>query len=333
MTQELTTRAERAAKRVASRSKGGAVAAGGAAVAIAGRELIRRADSDDQAPRGYRLKRKEPAADGVKRVARGRIEHALEALGGEDPVDAIHEARKDLKKLRSLVRLVRDELGDAVYRFENAHYRDIGRSLAGWRDADAMREALTGLRERHELDPKRFEEIEESVVGGERSAAGGDQESARESATDAIVVAADRIERWPIAGEEWDLFEPGLRRSYRRGRNRFRDAAEALDDEGLHEWRKRVKDLWYHVRVLREADRKRLGELGDELHELSDHLGDDHDLAMLRERAIERTPDGEERDELIDLLDRRRGELQLEALSLGERLYDEKPKAFTRSIL
>ena len=43
-------------------------------------------------------------------MAHGRIGHALEELGGttdSTPEEAVHEARKDVKKLRALLRLVR----------------------------------------------------------------------------------------------------------------------------------------------------------------------------------------------------------------------------------
>ena len=65
--------------------------------------------------RAYRLKEDEPLPEGIARVARGRIDHAIDELRGKTdstPVEAVHEARKDMKKLRALLRLARGELGD-----------------------------------------------------------------------------------------------------------------------------------------------------------------------------------------------------------------------------
>ena len=53
----------------------------------------------------------------------------------------------------------------------------------------------------------------------------------------------------------------------------------------MHEWRKRVKDLWYHCLLLQDAWKPVMSALADEAHELSDRLGDDHDLAVLLEWA------------------------------------------------
>src|SRR5437763_13267226 len=98
--------------------------------------------------RSYRFRQREAVPDAIARIARGRIEHALAELRGEadsSPEVAVHEARKDMKKLRALLRLARDELGDEVYRRENECFRDAARRLSGFRDADMMLGALEGL--------------------------------------------------------------------------------------------------------------------------------------------------------------------------------------------
>jgi CHAD domain-containing protein len=102
----------------------GAVAAGGAAVAgkLVHDRRVRRAEI--RRDRRYRLRAQEDAADGVRRIARGQTDLAVEHLD-ESSGDgaAIHEARKAFKRLRALVRLSRDALGDEVYRRENAAFR------------------------------------------------------------------------------------------------------------------------------------------------------------------------------------------------------------------
>ena len=87
-------------------------------------------------------------------------------------------------------------------------------------------------------------------------------------------------------------------------------------DETLHEWRKRVKDLWYVLDILqpiRPAFTKRRGE---EAHKLADDLGDDHDLAVLRQVLSDledRHGVHAARDVILPLIDRRRAELQQDA--------------------
>src|SRR5919108_2255386 len=100
------------------------------------------------ASRRYRFREGEVVPDGLRRIARGRIDHALDELRGKTdstPVEAVHEARKDMKKLRALLRLARDELGKDTFSRENACFRDAARELAGTRDSDVMLETLGAL--------------------------------------------------------------------------------------------------------------------------------------------------------------------------------------------
>jgi CHAD domain-containing protein len=269
----------------------------------------------------------------VRRVARTRAESALEHLTQEapkDPAPAVHEARKDLKKIRSLLRLVRDEIGDDLYRRENARFRRAGRLLSGARDAQVKLETLVALRERYadeasEGDWGTYAEALESESDPGRELGERIERAAREIETGRMAV-----EGWPLRNDGWELVGAGLRRGYRRGRSRFAECRSEASEEAVHEWRKRAKDTWYHLRLLREGRRKRIGKEADRAHELSDLLGDHHDLAVLRADASERPrllgPGGVE--VLSTLIERRQQELLGEALSLGKRVYSEKPKAF-----
>ena len=105
--------------------------------------------------------------------------------------------------------------------------------------------------------------------------------------------------------------------------------------ENLHELRKRAKDVWYAGQILRPASPKLLAELSADAHELSDLIGEDHDLALLAESAAAR-PDrfSEEArlDDLLGLIERRRKQLRRKALKLSARLYRRKPRAVVRRI-
>jgi CHAD domain-containing protein len=122
-------------------------------------------------------------------------------------------------------------------------------------------------------------------------------------------------------------------RAYARGRDALACVERERSVEALHEWRKRVKDLWYHQRLLRDAWTAPLKAMAAESHRLADLLGDDHDLAVLAERVTgsegSATLDNET---LLSLIAERRAELQEAALELGHRIYAEKPKAYGRRL-
>lgn len=162
----MATRATRGLTRAASDRRAqvaaGTLAAVGAG-AVAGKVAMDHLHEDNGTKgksRAYRLKGKEPPTKGIRRIALGRADKAAEELNdarnGSDFAASVHAARKDLKKLRGVLRLVRGELGERVYRAENQRYRDAGRRLAQSRDAEVKTETLSALRERFDEELFRF---------------------------------------------------------------------------------------------------------------------------------------------------------------------------------
>jgi CHAD domain-containing protein len=326
-----------------TRDKTAALAAAGTAVAAAaGIGIKKLRDGDGQAfdSEAYRLVPGEPVGPGLRRVLAAQVDDAIAHLRGEaggEPADAIHEARKDIKKIRSALRLVRDAIGEDDWRRENDHYRDVARKLSSFRDAEILVEAVDGLAERFGPGARKRSEALRKQLGEENRAAHDDGTIERTMTGAAAEFAARRssIDGLALDGDGWELIAPGLHRSYRRGRKRLRAVEEKASVTNLHELRKRVKDLWYQLRLTRDADRAMIGSLADHAHDLSDHLGDDHDLALLREEVKGRQDAfatvGDQRH-LLEEIDQRRGELQFAAISLGERIYAEKPKKFTNRL-
>jgi CHAD domain-containing protein len=291
----------------------------------------------------YRLLGEETVADGIRRVAAAQLADAVERLRDpdRDRGEAVHEARKDLKKARAVLRLVRDRLGDDLYKAENRRLRDAGRELSDLRDAEVKLETLAALGERFgaaapaaaidDLAAELRRELDELAGAGDDR---GDAE-AGERATAAIEASRAAVADWPLDGKGWKLVKGGLERSYERGREAFRDTVASPTPANVHEWRKRVKDLWYHLRLIRDAWPDVVGELADAAHELADYLGDHHDLEVLAGDVGARegiaAGDGE-RAILLELIERRQDELLEAAVPVGERLYAEPPKEFKRRV-
>ncbi|HTZ85292.1 MAG TPA: CHAD domain-containing protein [Solirubrobacteraceae bacterium] len=281
---------------------------------------------------------------GLRRMALGQLDVAIEALerdtGKRSPEERVHEARKALKRLRTLLRLLRSELGERLYRREHAVVRDTGRRLAEARDTEVLLATLDELIARH---PKKLA----SRRGVQRLRAGlqGEREGAAERALAASAVPAGalgelramraRVEQWrPTQMSELDSIEPALERLYATGRKRMRRAAKADGSRGrmrkMHEWRKRVKDLRYAQEMLGAGKR---AKRADALGEL---LGQEHDLAVLGERvrkaASPHAPGRRTRKLLLRLIAKRRKQLRKRALRDGAQLYAHKPKRFVRSV-
>ncbi|HMI80752.1 MAG TPA: CHAD domain-containing protein, partial [Solirubrobacterales bacterium] len=241
-------------------------------------------------------------------------------------------ARKDLKKLRAVLRLLRGTLPEPACREEMRRYRDAGRALSATRDAEVRLAALEGLGECAVELPADAFEAWRAILARDREAAANAARDlpAIEEARELIEAGLAGIEGWRLVGDSWDLIEGGLRRIYRRGRRAMRAAEREPSEANLHDWRKRAKDLWYTLRLLQGAWPAVLGALAGEAHRLSELLGDHHDLALLREDLQQRRLGEEETRALEGAIDGRQEELAAEAFTLGHLLYAERPQDFSR---
>jgi CHAD domain-containing protein len=138
-----------------------------------------------------------------------------------------------------------------------------------------------------------------------------------------------RVTDWRIDDEDFSALRPGLKRTYERGRTRLAQVQETPSIANLHEWRKRIKDLGYQVRLLKPIWPETLDNLADELERLADYLSEDHDLAILRQTVHQdHSEDRTHIEALVAMIDHSRSELEMEARRLGERIYIENSSAF-----
>ncbi len=282
----------------------------------------------------YRLKPHDRIDQEMKRVLREEAEAAAEQLlmaGKGNGEEAVHEARKSVKKIRAALRLVRGEIG-GVYRQESARFREIGQKLSELRDAGAMVETFDGLRKGYEdeVDGRVWNALHKTLLK---------RKSETEQAVDArqlfetypqdMVAMAKEVEGWPLHGKGFVMIAPGLEEAFRRGRKAMRTAQRRPTPENFHEWRKRVKDHWYHVRLFREIWGGMMEAYGDVLKDMQTWLGDDHNLAVLR--GVIEESDGEF-SELLPVIERHQAQLREQALIAGVRVYREEPKRLVRTM-
>jgi CHAD domain-containing protein len=272
--------------------------------------------------RRYRFGPDAPLGAEIRRVLNGQFDLTIEALAQSDSEEGVHEARKSLKRLRALIRLLRVELGDDRYARVNAGLRDAGRSLAAVRDAAAIARVLETLVGDH-ADVSATEvgrACERLRAAQARAEPGTDAEATVER----LNTIRRELAEFPIR-DELDPLLAGLRRSLHRGRRAARAAREQPTTEQLHAWRKRVKDLRHDAELLRDADPKRLRSIRAQARELADVLGEDHDLGLLSRVAADCPT-------LVAQIARRRAALRARAFELGQELYARPPRRVVKRV-
>jgi CHAD domain-containing protein len=285
---------------------------------------------------------------GIKRVAMDELERA--ASGFFEPEeqfpDAVHEARKSIKRLRALLALVKGELGERVYTFEDSFLRNTARTLAEVRSAVAVVEAADLVRSLYGefLAPDTFEE---TILRLQRRRDIVMLKAMEDPHLVGSVVADmerayHRYSSWPIDPEarsvygvgvrdHYDSIAPGLGSTYDSGRRRMVAAYRSPTDDNFHDWRKRVKTLRHQIEFLMPLWPEVLSGLAATLDTLGFFLGEDHDhadlLGLLRVRP-DLCSHPRERSVLFALVTQRRSELRLAAEILGRRVYAEETASF-----
>jgi len=277
------------------------------------------------------------------------IEDDATGSGSADSAELVHEARKAIKRMRALARLLRHELGEQEFARVNASLRSAGRRLAGARDADVRLATLRDMIERHPhaLAPSQgpskengqgregVRRLEEQL---QRECLHNSQPSDIGEVLADIAAMRDKLARWSLVDIDFGTLSPGLRRVYREGRHRYLRCARehGRDEQDVHDWRKRVKSLYYALDMLGAKKAKGARRAARRADRLGDLLGSEHDLWMLC-AYIEEHPealgtDTAAKDELLKRIEQRRRRLRKRALSLGARLYKRKPGRFTRRV-
>lgn len=187
-----------------------------------------------------------------------RIEH--------DPKEAIHELRTRMKRARSLLRLLEKNLPVEVVKEVSTLMRQTKNALAADRDSAVMRDWLRRLR----ADKGLAELFPSSQVSFSK-------------AVPSLRVSLGEVKSLLRAVSLRGIRDEDICRAFQRSWNRMERAAIRSQivpsEKNIHEWRKRVKDVWYQGEFLSSQDVR--GTRWRRMKKLSSILGDIHDLDVL----------------------------------------------------
>ena len=269
----------------------------------------------------------------VQAVLLDEIAGALQALWERRRPgdDAIHRARKELKRARTALRLLREAVGDEAYKRENAELRDAARPLGDARDATVALGLVRELLE-HEKKPARRARLVEL-----RRALHEERLRARDTLLRGsklagierlLLEAGQRAEYWRVPRNAAPALRAGLERVYRKGRKALKRARSERSTASLHESRKQVKYLQQALAIVADSKSHRLKKLTKRAQAVAARLGDDHDLAALCARLAALPVRSKAQGKLIARVEVRRAKLQKSAFKRARRLYSKKPAAF-----
>ena len=140
---------------------------------------------------------------------------------------------------------------------------------------------------------------------------------------DAVIEECKSVALWPVDGLTLRSARLALVRERARGIAAMGRVIEGGDDEAVHDFRKRMKDLWHHLDLLCNVLPELHPSHVERAHAVSDLLGDHNDLAVLVADARAR-PGIVSADDLVAIENAVRSieqDLRRRALAQGRALY------------
>ncbi len=272
-----------------------------------------------------------------------RIDAAIKVLrrsrSGQPSDAAVHEVRKHLKQVRAMLRLLRKHVGKKAVAKETKAFRDASRPLSTVRDAAVMIETLDGLmlHFKGRIDPVVTAKLRRALLARRRELR--QQNFVKDKVVPEVLrslqTSRRRVKAWGHEPTGWSMLGRSLKRSYRAGRKAIQHAWDDPHDEGFHEGRKRTKDLRYQLEMLVPLWPKAVKALAKQAKDLTDRLGVDHDLAVLRTLVrgeLRDTVSDTDGELLLAIITERRLVLQEQALELSQKLFAERPREFIQRL-
>jgi len=285
----------------------------------------------------YLLENNETLSFGLKRIVLELIDKSVFNLAKSNGsfTEDIHDTRKNFKKVRTVQRLIRSDIGEESFQIENSFYRDAGRTLSDLRDSTVLILTFDKLLKNSELEMSNFDfsVFKNFLIEKQKTIriAKSKKSAVINSLSTDLLLARSRVFDWPLSGDNFKLIKKNLQMIYEQGQKCMYAVFSEAIKENVHEWRKRVKDLWYSMRILSNLWPEIMSPLVFLLGKLSDALGDANDLFLLKERIISnqsKFKDDQHTRELINFIDRRIIDLLREARSIGRKVYSEDSKYF-----
>ncbi|MCV9998362.1 CHAD domain-containing protein [Pararhizobium sp. YC-54] len=278
-----------------------------------------------------------------KAVGTEQLTLAINTLTGRPQglAEAIHDARKNFKRLRSLYRLAAADI-PAFRRSENARIRNMARTLSTSRDATALVEVCQYL-------------VEHAGNGDERAAlkrigkmliARRDEHADDGNLLEKTVAAAITTCHRALDALSSITFQDGskkgakrIAKGWRKTLERAAAAREACTDTTdahlFHELRKRSQDYRFYLDLLQRLWPSAMHAKRIEVTKIVDLLGRHNDLALLASLADEQPHlfgKSEDVAYLLSAVITRQKFLREAALKVADSVFRDDPKEESRTI-
>ncbi len=252
----------------------------------------------------FYLLRKEPIAQGLRRIAHEQLGIAIDNFRDESMPQhrQVHSLRARCKKLRGLLRLVQLPLGD-VFHAEDQQLRAAGKALAEHREQEVVAKTIRSLD-----DSNSFAEIVPMAIPADTV----------EHSLAILTACRATVDHWPLDVHGFAEIAPGFSRTYRKCLQAYDRMLRERDDANFHRLRRWAKYHWYQVRILERLNKPAIRKQRNRLRKLHLALGEAHDLAVVQ--TVLESP-GYSNKRLLLLAAERKSALYADAIRLCGKIF------------
>jgi CHAD domain-containing protein len=280
----------------------------------------------------YELRRDQSLGHELRRICRKQVELALAVATGEKEADdtPVHETRRHLKKARAALRLVKNEIGPALFKRQDHCLRDVARLISEVRDAEVRLQTVRQLQDTRRQNQRNYHRVEQTLVLELESFVVGFAEW-QTQAVPILKKVAEEIDEWSLDNFDCRQLRRAVQKSYKQARKALAAAKACGAAEDFHSFRTKAKQLLYQLNILRPLNPVVLKNLSEEVHAVGNLLGRAHDLSFLGDRIDRDGEDGkfqQEGRELLAVIEENGSELQRAASDLADHFFAERPRDF-----
>ncbi len=286
--------------------------------------------------KGYEINMELPLEEGIRGVILGCISYMQDQITNRQEIQGpVHETRRSIKRIRAILRMIRDETGYSNYHRENVFYRDLSRRMSPLRDHHVL---LRTLQDFGHKSPETFSEKETSVIIQvlehrirEEEERFMDLHGGFDRMLEDIEEAGTRVEEYCRLRDGFVSVRKGIRRIYGRGSRDLGLIRDTSSETNFHEYRKNTKYLHHQMELVSPVFPKLIKAYGRTIDKHAELLGDARDYGRLESFILEgggwMKPNAARRRMAHELGSRKQELMEIIYVQAG-RIYAEKPSDF-----
>jgi CHAD domain-containing protein len=288
----------------------------------------------------FEIKKRETFGQGIHRLLEQLNEETARLIVPGSRVHlSIHESRKNIKKIRAVLRLIRHEIGEEKYREFNAFYSESGQQVAMLRDDTSIIELLENFKmaiKSPALKKVIQKSIRLTIKKREKEFAEFHKNKNDIKLNKLLLKKTEELRHLNIPSNPEIFILQSIGKVHRSTIKRMKLAETEGSKEAYHNWRKQVKYLMFQMMMLKNAWPLFFEAYIAELDKLQKLLGNLHDLDILNSLVVEGTLlalDKKQKEALLKYIYPHRASLKKQLHLIGRQVFAESSPAFSKRLL